>query len=164
MEAIRILYLNDDPYLVQTIPAALEKISDFSITATSDSFEALELLHREHFNLLIQDIVRSDLNGLQLYWVLKADPALRELPLLLTTAWKLGGVERIPGKAGELYHLRFRDEEHHYESPYLRILEDLGENDERRTLLVEGYLITPASPERFIVAIREALHTAGESG
>jgi adenylate cyclase len=48
--------------------------------------EALDLLRRQHFDLMLLDILMPDLDGYQVLAELKLDPHLRDLPVIMTSS------------------------------------------------------------------------------
>src|SRR5579871_10268 len=64
--------------------AALEA-SGFSVTPTSSGFEALKILPRHRFDLIITDINMPDINGLELINFVKKNPRYRDTPLFVIT-------------------------------------------------------------------------------
>jgi len=63
----------------------LEK-NGFTVTAARDGREALDALARERPTLVISDIQMPGIDGYELCRRVKADPALRDLPLILLTS------------------------------------------------------------------------------
>ena len=54
-------------------------------SARSSGFDALKLLPRHRFDLIITDINMPDINGLELINFVKKNPNYRETPLLIVT-------------------------------------------------------------------------------
>jgi CheY-like chemotaxis protein len=81
----RILALDDEPELAHLLGEVLGSVG-YECLSTTDSYEALHTLRRGPVDLLIQDCLRGDVDGLALYRLLKADPGLRHLPVLFFSA------------------------------------------------------------------------------
>jgi two-component system sensor histidine kinase/response regulator len=81
----RILSLDDEPAMLLLYRLILER-AGYEYTWTTNSFEALDLLRSDPPDLFTQDWVRPDLDGPRLYRQMKADPALRQIPVLFITA------------------------------------------------------------------------------
>jgi CheY-like chemotaxis protein len=81
----RILTLDDEPGLAALVADLLASVG-YEYQATADSHEALAILRREPIDLLVQDCLRGDVDGLALYRLLKADPRLRSVPVLFFSA------------------------------------------------------------------------------
>jgi len=58
----------------------------YELVGSGDSREAWDLLRAEPFDLLMQDLMRPDLDGWELYRMLKSDPDLHNLPVMIVTA------------------------------------------------------------------------------
>jgi two-component system chemotaxis response regulator CheY len=79
------------------VAAALEAAGDYEITSAPSGFEALKVLPRQKFDLVITDINMPDINGLELIRFLKDSPQYRGTPLIIISA-----EEREKQKALEL--------------------------------------------------------------
>jgi two-component system chemotaxis response regulator CheY len=58
---------------------------EFVITEAQNGFEALKLLPRVQFDLILTDINMPDINGLELLAFLKSNPRYREIPTVVIT-------------------------------------------------------------------------------
>ncbi len=81
----RILNLDDEPGVGELLGEVLESVG-YECVYTTDSYEALTILRREPVDLLIQDCLRGDVDGLTLYRMLKVDQELRSIPVLFFSA------------------------------------------------------------------------------
>ncbi len=81
----RILILDDEPDIARCLSQLIE-LAGYECSWTTDSYEALALLRREPIDLFIQDCLRPDIHGLEMYQRLKADPNLRLVPVLFFSA------------------------------------------------------------------------------
>ena len=81
----RILSLNDDPVIVESHKAILEDAGYECLTATNDEW-ALAILRNMRVDLLIQDIKRPGRDGWSFLRLLKSDPALKGIPVLIVSA------------------------------------------------------------------------------
>jgi CheY-like chemotaxis protein len=83
----RVLVLNDDNLMRMAIGDLLEEAGYASLGA-GDNQEALALLQegQAEIDLFIQDIQRPEVDGWTLYGQLKADPVLRDVPVLFVSA------------------------------------------------------------------------------
>ena len=61
----------------------LEAIDGCAVTATANGFEALKVLPRGEFDLIITDINMPDINGLELIHFIKKIPDYQEVPLFI---------------------------------------------------------------------------------
>lgn len=58
---------------------------------TSDPADALERARREHFDVVVSDILMPQIDGFQLARNFKADPQLQNTPLIAVTALAMSG-------------------------------------------------------------------------
>src|SRR5205823_4839307 len=77
------------------VTAALESGGDFHVTQAQSGFEALKLLPRGQYQLIISDINMPDINGLELVRVIRdPDKHAQTPPLLISTHNRPADVER----------------------------------------------------------------------
>lgn len=81
----RILIVDDDPDLREVVSAMLDAVG-LSAAAVESSEEALDLLSREAFDLLVLDWNLPRMTGLDLCRTLRKDPRFATLPVLFLTA------------------------------------------------------------------------------
>ncbi len=65
------------------VAATLESHGGFDVTEATSGFEALKLLPRGHFDLIITDINMPDINGLELIQFVKKSPQYQRTPLFI---------------------------------------------------------------------------------
>ncbi|MBP0001195.1 MAG: response regulator [Cyanobacteria bacterium SID2] len=58
----------------------------YCVTVAEDGFRALELIREQPFDLVLLDIMMPRMNGYQVLEQLKADPELRDIPVLVISA------------------------------------------------------------------------------
>lgn len=61
------------------------------VTGVSDSKVALERVRRESFDAIVSDILMPGIDGFELARICKADPQLRDTPLIAVTALAMAG-------------------------------------------------------------------------
>ncbi|HSP79907.1 MAG TPA: response regulator [Myxococcaceae bacterium] len=81
----KVLIVEDSKASREFISAAVESISGLEVISTSSGFEALKLLPRHRFDLIITDINRPDINGLELISFVKKNPHYQDTPLFIVT-------------------------------------------------------------------------------
>lgn len=82
----RILVVEDSPTMRALLAASLEEISaHVKITEAANGFEALRILPRESFDLIVTDINMPDINGLELVSFVKKNPAYASIPLVIVS-------------------------------------------------------------------------------
>ncbi len=80
----RVLVAEDDASVRSFVARALE-LRGYAVTAVPDGLQALEVLERESFDILVTDIVMPGLDGIAL--ALKVGRDLPGLPVLLMTGY-----------------------------------------------------------------------------
>jgi len=81
-----ILTLHGDSDMAAGISTIVEAAGYRSLY-TTDSYQGLSLLLNEPIDLLIQNIARRDMDGFQLYSLLKSESQLRDIPMLIVTGY-----------------------------------------------------------------------------
>ena len=81
------------------VRATLEDGGFADVTAAANGFEALRLLPRERYDLVVTDINMPDINGLELISFVRRNAAYRSIPLLIIST---EGSERDREKGLEL--------------------------------------------------------------
>jgi two-component system chemotaxis response regulator CheY len=81
-----VLVVEDSATMRTLIASTLEEIGvPLKITDVPSGFEALRLLPRERFDLIVTDINMPDINGLELVSFLKGNAAYRSIPLIIVS-------------------------------------------------------------------------------
>ena len=81
----KILIVEDSRASRELVAATVEGISELEAVSTSSGLEALKMLTRERFALIITDINMPDLNGLELIRFVKQSPLHQDTPLFIVT-------------------------------------------------------------------------------
>ena len=81
----RILVVDDDPDLVESVTLILEKKKHEVIPAYG-GIEGLEKAKSTKPDAIVLDVMMPDKNGYEVCKELKADPSCRDIPILLLTA------------------------------------------------------------------------------
>ena len=84
-----ILYIEDNDMNTLVVKRLLES-SSFELVAVPSAEEGIELARRIHLSLILMDLKLPGMDGLTATRTLKADPRLREIPIIAVT----GQVER----------------------------------------------------------------------
>ena len=82
----KILIVEDSGAARDALVATVESIPGFEAITTGSGFEALKLVTRYHFALIITEIVMPDINGLELINFVKKNPNYRDTPLFVITS------------------------------------------------------------------------------
>ena len=96
----RILIVEDSGTMRSLIAATLEELGEpVKIDEAENGFEALRLLPRVEYDLILTDINMPDINGLELVSFVKQDPRYAQVPLVIVST---EGSERDRAKGLEL--------------------------------------------------------------
>ena len=80
-----ILIADDDPLVLKSICFIMKK-AGFPVQSVTDGAQALELARREKPVLALLDVMMPKMDCLDVCRALKADPALKDVPVFLVTA------------------------------------------------------------------------------
>ena len=81
-----ILIVEDSATMRSLLASTLEEMdSAVKVTEACSGFEALRLLPREDYDLLVTDINMPDINGLELVSFVKSNAKYRSIPLIIVS-------------------------------------------------------------------------------
>ncbi|MEA2110559.1 MAG: response regulator [Campylobacterota bacterium] len=86
MDTINILAVDDEPFNLDLIEAALEEQSHVNLTFAEDGFKAIELISEIKFDVVLLDISMPDMDGIEVLEKIRADEKNSKLPVLMVTA------------------------------------------------------------------------------
>ena len=86
VRTLRVLVVDDFPTMRRIVKAQLQEIGCALVAEAADGAAALHILRQTSFDIVISDIHMPVMNGFDLLHAMKADKALRDVPLLLMTA------------------------------------------------------------------------------
>jgi len=95
----RILVVEDQPDNRQIIRDMLAR-TNYEITEAEDGEQALAAIARQRPDLILVDIQLPIMDGYTAVSRIKADPALRSIPIIAVTSYALNGEERKARAAG----------------------------------------------------------------
>jgi two-component system chemotaxis response regulator CheY len=81
---IRVLVVEDSPAMRAFVRAALEE-GGLDVSEARNGFEALRLLPRERFDLVVTDINMPDIHGLELIALMRKSDAHRTTPVIIVS-------------------------------------------------------------------------------
>jgi signal transduction histidine kinase len=82
---LRILVVDDEPKIRQFLKGALE-MHAYQVLTASDGEQALAILKDEPVDLILLDLMMPGIDGYEVNRLLKADPKMREIPVIIVTA------------------------------------------------------------------------------
>ena len=95
MPTYRILVVDDDKSIVKIIRTYLEQ-AGFKVFVAHDGENALYMIRREKPDLALLDIMIPERDGMDVVRVVRSDPGLRDLPIIILTA-RVEDFDRILG-------------------------------------------------------------------
>jgi len=78
-----ILVVEDSPAMRSFVRASLEVIEDCEVLLAANGFEALRVLPRRRYDVIVTDINMPDINGLELIRFVRASELHRETPIVI---------------------------------------------------------------------------------
>jgi two-component system, chemotaxis family, chemotaxis protein CheY len=81
-----VLVVDDQPIVTGLLKRMLGAMGLTDVASAADGFEGLAMLRERRFALVIADIGMTPMTGLQMLRAMRADPALKDLPVLIMTA------------------------------------------------------------------------------
>lgn len=82
----KVLIVEDSGATRELLRAALETLEVIEVHTAVNGFDALKVLPRHRFELIITDINMPDINGLELINFVKKNPHYRNTPLFVVTS------------------------------------------------------------------------------
>lgn len=95
MGTAEILVVDDDAQIVRLVRSYLEQ-SGFRVVTAGDGEDALHIIRRSRPDLMILDLMLPGRDGLSLTQLIRSDPTLADLPILMLTA-RVDDLDRILG-------------------------------------------------------------------
>lgn len=93
MGSKKILVIDDEPDVVTFLTTLLED-HGYETCSAMDGEEGLEKIQKEHPDLICLDILIPKKTGVKLYGQIRKDPTLKNVPVVIITAW---GPPEYPG-------------------------------------------------------------------
>ncbi len=85
MENLRFLIVEDSPTMRQLISFSLKRFKGCKIVEAVDGVDALKKLQGEEVDLILTDINMPVMDGLKLVTLVKQNPKLRDIPIIIIT-------------------------------------------------------------------------------
>jgi len=86
MDTTRILIVDDEPDFTALLKANLEEVGNFEVMEVNDSSKALKAAREFQPELCVIDVVMPGLDGGDVVALLRADPELKDVSILMLTA------------------------------------------------------------------------------
>ena len=82
---IYILYIEDERPMLELVRQAL-KFSGYNVTGATSGRRGLEMMRTKKPDLVLLDLMMTDINGWDVYRVMKTDEKLANVPVIVITA------------------------------------------------------------------------------
>lgn len=94
-EPKRVVCIEDEPEMIDLVRLILGR-RGFSVIGANGGVEGLETVRREEPDLVLLDLMMPDMDGWEVYQQIKADPSLRDIPVVVVTA-KAQSIDKVLG-------------------------------------------------------------------
>lgn len=91
----RVVCIEDEPEMIDLVRLILGR-KGFAVIGANGGVEGLEVVRREKPDLVLLDLMMPDMDGWEVYQQIKADPALKEIPVVVVTA-KAQSIDKVLG-------------------------------------------------------------------
>lgn len=94
-DAKRLVYIEDEIEMIDLVRLILGR-KGFEVIGANGGKEGLEIVRKEKPDLVLLDLMMPDLDGWEVFQQMKADPATRDIPVIVVTA-KAQTIDRVLG-------------------------------------------------------------------
>jgi len=91
----RVVCIEDEPEMIDLVRLILGR-KGFNVIGANGGIEGLETVRRLRPDLVLLDLMMPDMDGWEVYQQIKADPALRDIPVVVVTA-KAQSIDKVLG-------------------------------------------------------------------
>jgi DNA-binding response OmpR family regulator len=91
----RFVCIEDEPEMIDLIELILDR-QDFELVGAVGGREGLETVKRLEPDLVLLDLMMPDVDGWEVYQQMKADPKLKNIPVIVVTA-KAQSIDKVLG-------------------------------------------------------------------
>ncbi|OGO13520.1 MAG: two-component system response regulator [Chloroflexi bacterium RBG_13_68_17] len=93
--AKRVVCVEDEPEMIDLVRLILGR-KGYEVIGANGGIEGLETVRREKPDLILLDLMMPDMDGWEVYQQIKADPGLRDIPVIVVTA-KAQSIDKVLG-------------------------------------------------------------------
>ena len=94
-QAKRVVCIEDEPEMIDLVRLILGR-KGFEVIGANGGVEGLDAVRREKPDLVLLDLMMPDMDGWEVYQQIKADPVLRDIPVVVVTA-KAQSIDKVLG-------------------------------------------------------------------
>ncbi len=85
MQTRRVMVVDDEPFILRSLVYVLKK-EGYDVTSAEDGNDALAMIRQSKPEILFLDVMMPKMDGFELCRIIKSDPDLREIYVILLTA------------------------------------------------------------------------------
>jgi len=94
-EPKRVVCIEDEPEMIDLVRLILGR-KGFTVIGANGGVEGFETVRREKPDLVLLDLMMPDMDGWEVYQQMKADPELKDIPVVVVTA-KAQSIDKVLG-------------------------------------------------------------------
>jgi DNA-binding response OmpR family regulator len=94
-ETKRVVCIEDEPEMIDLVRLILGR-KGYEVIGANGGIEGLDAVRRERPDIILLDLMMPDMDGWEVYQQIKADPALKEIPVVVVTA-KAQSIDKVLG-------------------------------------------------------------------
>lgn len=94
MRSLRVLVVEDEPEMLDIVGVNLQQ-AGYDVAPARDGLEAYEILESDPPSAVVLDLNLPNMSGFRFLRLMRRDPRLREIPVIVATAFAFEEVEDI---------------------------------------------------------------------
>ena len=94
-DQMRVVCIEDEPEMIDLVRLILGR-KGFDVIGADGGIEGLEKVKREKPDLVLLDLMMPDMDGWEVYQQIKADPDIKDIPIVIVTA-KAQSIDKVLG-------------------------------------------------------------------
>ncbi|NIV10493.1 MAG: response regulator [Aliifodinibius sp.] len=94
-ENVRVVCVEDEPEMIDLIRLILGR-KGFEVIGAHGGLVAMSIIHEHMPDLILLDLMMPDMDGWEVYQKLKADDAVKDIPVIVVTA-KAQSIDKVLG-------------------------------------------------------------------
>jgi DNA-binding response OmpR family regulator len=94
-DQMRVVCIEDEPEMIDLVRLILGR-KGFDVIGADGGIEGLEKVKTEKPDIVLLDLMMPDMDGWEVYQQIKADPEIREIPIVVVTA-KAQSIDKVLG-------------------------------------------------------------------
>jgi two-component system, OmpR family, response regulator VicR len=91
----RVVCIEDEPEMIDLVRLILGR-KGYDVIGANGGIEGLDAVRRERPDIILLDLMMPDMDGWEVYQQIKADPALKQIPVVVVTA-KAQSIDKVLG-------------------------------------------------------------------